>query len=707
MASRKNKKPSIPFRLNVLFFAVFILFSILILRLGYVQIVEGDTYEEDVNETASTSASRVDAPRGIMYDRNGTALVDNNLILTLTYTNQRSYEDEERLQTAEELAELIEFDEEETDRDSMPKRNLQDYWLLTRENEAEELVSEKEEERLMENDKDPYEVQLDRITEEQLNDISDEELEVVAIWSEMISGYYDSPQRVKRDLTEGEATAISARLDELEGVDVTRDFRRDYQYTQAFQSLYGKVGSIPEETVTEFLAKGYQRSDEVGQSFLEEYYEDTLRGKKGTVSGEDDDAEETNNGSRGNDLVLSIDMDLQQEVQTILDNQMGQSEGSFPNDQQAYVTAIDPNTGEILAMNGYDDQLGNVTNTYEMGSTIKPATGMIGLQEEVITEDTKINDSPIKLPNSPTISSSHEIGTIDVVGAIQESSNVFMSEIAMRLMDYEIGNGNGFNEKKVDEAYTTMRDYYHQFGLGVETSVDLPSESTGLNAGRAKAGSLLYFSFGQLDTYTPLQLAQYSATIASDGKRMEPHLVKEIREPNRNTDEMGAVLHQFEPEMLNRVNIDKEYFDIAQEGMYDVVNTELGTADSYFTDVNMEIAGKTGTAERSVRRESDNEVVDVNNQTFIAYGPYEDPEIAIAVVVPNAYSSDEGGRSGIANSIAADTMQAYVNLKEERPGAGNSEDEAEGENDEGDENAEDNEETSEDEEESGGGGEEQ
>jgi cell division protein FtsI/penicillin-binding protein 2 len=706
VASRKNKKPSIPFRLNVLFFAVFILFSILILRLGYVQIVEGDTYEEDVNETASTSASRVDAPRGIMYDRNGTELVDNNLILTLTYTNQRSYEDEERIQTAEELAELIEFDEEETDRDSMPERNLQDYWLLTRENEAEKLISDKEEQRLMENGKDPYDVQLDRITEEQLNDISDEELEVVAIWSEMISGYYDSPQRVKRDLTEGEATAISARLDELEGVDVTRDFRRDYQYTQAFQSLYGKVGSIPEETVTEFLAKGYQRSDEVGQSFLEQYYEDTLRGKKGTVSGEDDDAEETNNGSRGNDLVLSIDMDLQQEVQTILDNQMAQSEGSFPNDQQAYVTAIDPNTGEILAMNGYDNQLGNITNTYEMGSTIKPATGMIGLQEEVITEDTKINDSPIDLPGpGGKVSSSHEIGTIDVVGAIQESSNVFMSEIAMRLMGYEYGSGDGFNDQKVDEAYVTMRDYYHQFGLGVETSVDLPSEATGLNAGKDVPGSLLFFSFGQLDTYTPLQLAQYSATIASDGKRMEPHLVKEIREPNRNTDEMGAVLHQFEPNMLNRVNIDKEYVDIAQEGMYDVVNTELGTADSYFTDVNMEIAGKTGTAERSVRRESDDEVVKVNNQTFIAYGPYEDPEIAIAVVVPNTYSSDNGGRSGIANSIAADTMQAYVNLKEERPGAGS--DEAEGENEEGGEDAENNEEDAGDDENSGSDEEEQ
>lgn len=704
MASRKNKKPSIPFRLNVLFFAVFILFSILILRLGYVQIVEGDTYEEDVNETASTSASRVDAPRGIMYDRNGTELVDNNLILTLTYTNQRSYEDEERLQTAEELAELIEFDEEETDRESMPERNLQDYWLLTRENEAEELVSDKEEQRLMENDKDPYEVQLDRITEEQLNDISDEELEVVAIWSEMISGYYDSPQRVKRDLTEGEATAVSARLDELEGVDVTRDFRRDYQYTQAFQSLYGNVGSIPEETVTEFLAKGYQRSDEVGQSFLEEYYEDTLRGKKGTVSGEDDDAEETNNGSRGNDLVLSIDMDLQQEVQTILDNQIAQSEGSFPNDEQAFVTAIDPNTGEILAMNGYDNQLGNITSTYEMGSTIKPATGMIGLQEGVITEDTEVNDRVIRLPGAE-VSSSHDIGTVNVVEAIQESSNVFMSEIAMRLMDYEYGSDDDFNEQKVDEAYATMRDYYHQFGLGVETSVDLPSEATGLNAGRQEVGSLLYFSFGQLDTYSTLQLAQYSATIASDGKRMEPHLVKEIREPNRNTDEMGAVLHQFEPNMLNRVNIDKEYFDLAQEGMYDVVNTELGTADSYFTDVNMEIAGKTGTAERSVRRESDDEVVDVNNQTFIAYGPYEDPEIAIAVVVPNTYTSDDGGRSGIANSIAADTMQAYVNLQEERPGAGSSEDE--GENEEDGENAEDSEENAGDDEDSGGDEEEQ
>lgn len=663
MASRKNRKSHLPKRLNVLFFAVFILFSALILRLGFIQIVQGDTYERDLEE-ASEPVTRIDAPRGVMYDRNGEIAVDNQLILSLTYTNSSSVSDEERLDIAEKLSGYLEMDTE-----GITDRDLKDYWLLTREEEAESLLSEEEMASASEDGVDPYDLQLEKITDEQLSDIQGTELEVVAVWREMISGYNDSPQRVKENLTREEAHEISVRLEELPGVDLLRDSNRQYVFDESFPGFFGSVGSIPRETIDEYLALGYDRSDLVGTSFLEEEYESALRGVKGELLDSEEAAgngAETT-GSRGNDLVLSVDMALQQDLETIVDEQVGGQSGNFVNDEDAYAVMIEPSTGEILAASGYQNQVGTVSSSFEMGSTVKMATVMAGLQEGVVTADTYINDTPINLPGTSEISSaSDSIGSVNYLGALEKSSNIYMSEIAMRLADYE--RGGTFNTGNVQEAYDTMRYYYNQFGLGTETGIDLPSESAGISGGYGNPGNLLYLSFGQFDTYTPMQLAQYVATIANDGYRIEPHFVKEVRQSNPDKSNMGSISQQIQPSIMNKLSVDDEYIDMAQEGMLEVVEGSSGTARSYFGDAPYNPAGKTGTAQVTVRSESSGELVDdAVNQAFVGYAPYDNPEVAIAVVVPYTYLEENGGRNGVANTIARQAMDAYFELKEERP----------------------------------------
>ncbi|RSL30971.1 penicillin-binding protein 2 [Salibacterium salarium] len=663
MGKIKTGKNHIPFRLNVLFFAVFVLFSLLILRLGYIQIVQGDEFESDLEESASET-SRIDAPRGLMYDRNGELLVDNELALSLTYTNEQDVTTEERLNIARRLSDLItiETDDDTNLDDEINLRTKQDYWIASHPDAAKELLTQEDRNELEEDEL--YERQLDRISDEQLSDL-DDELEVVYIWGEMISGYYDSPQRIKKNITRNEAHSISERLDNLPGVDILRDADRQYIYEETFPDYFGSINSIPRENLDEYLAKGYARSDEVGTSFLEEEYEAELRGKKGEISSNDNGKEETN-GSRGNDLILSIDMALQQKVDAIINEEIEATPGSFINDQNAYVVMMEPETGEILAADGYQDQLGVTSKSYEMGSTVKPATVMLGLETGVVDQYTVVNDRPLDLPSTPTISSVTNLGLVDYRAALARSSNIYMSYVAMNMAGYQPGVDQSWNYTEYHQAYNTFRYYYEQFGLGKTTGIDLPSESTGIDGGIMSPGKLLYLSFGQFDTYTPMQLAQYVSTIANDGYRMQPQLVKEIRQPNPNKDELGSILKQFEPNIMNKVDIDNNYIDMAQSGMWSVVNEQRGTASSYFQGTEYEAAGKTGTSEVSVRREGTDSVVSGNNQAFIGYAPYDNPEVTVAVIVPNVYKSSDGGQSGIANRIAKKSLDAYFNMQDDR-----------------------------------------
>ncbi|QQK75873.1 penicillin-binding protein 2 [Salicibibacter cibarius] len=648
--AREKRKNHIPLRLNILFFAVFILFSILILRLGYIQIVQGEEYEAMVNSEGEQTAN-VDAPRGLMMDRNGHTVVDNELQLTLTYTNRPGNE-EEMLEIADRLTEFLDIDED--DIDDINEREWQDYWLQSREEEADQLVSEEEEADL--EDDEVYQLQLDRLpAEEAMEAIGVDEHETVAIWAEMMGGYNYSPHRIARGIDQDAAHALSELMHELPGIDIMRDSVRMYPYGDSFPTFLGGTGQIHEDELDQYLGEGYERTDIVGTSRLEAEYESVLRGEKAEITTDADGNESTDPGARGNDLVLTIDMALQQEVEDIIDDTIGDASGSnFLEEPEAHVVMMEPDTGEILSMASYDEDFGLVENAYAIGSTIKMATVLAGFESGVIDHGTVYEDTPINLPASPSISSWQNMGAVNDIDAIRRSSNIYMARIAMEMADYQLGS-SGTDWSGADQAFDILRNHYAQFGLGVETGIDLPNEVTGMDGGYSSE-NLLYMSFGQFDTYTPMQMAQYVATIANDGERMQPTLVKEILDP-----ESESVVRQHSPEVLNTVDNSSGDFDRMQEGMQQVMQqsgSNGGTASDDFSGADYNPAGKTGTAQAF--DENGNEGY---NQAMVAYAPYDDPEVAVAVLVPITSTSDED--SGLANSITRDVLDAYFDMEED------------------------------------------
>ncbi|QKS70908.1 penicillin-binding protein 2 [Paenalkalicoccus suaedae] len=662
MSEKKTYKPQVSVRLNLLFFGVFILFSALILRLGVVQIVQGEEFSEQLDREINVT-ERIEAPRGLMYDRFGNLLVDNELQFTVTYTNRNTPQDE-MIETANRLSQFVTFDTD--DIEGRFDRDRREYWALLNEEEYLEKLSIEEAESQGLSDSEAHLERLNAITDEELNSFTDDELEVFLIWREFNSGYNNSAHKVQRGISYDSAAQIMENIDQMPGVDIIRDSVRSYTYGDTLSSIFGRVGSISRDDLQARLAEGYERNEEVGQSYLEAQYESVLRGRDGRLENfTDQDGNRLRNpeerqGSRGNDLVLSFDMELQQRLSNIVDSEVSRSSGRFVGEPDAYVVMMEPDTGEVLAMSGYNSDLGTFTQGYVVGSSMKGATVLAGFDTGVLAPGNTVFDRPVNFPGSNPIRSVSNLGYVDDIAALERSSNIYMIEVAMRLVNYVPGV-SGTNWGNFSRGFDILRSYYQQFGLGVETGIDLPGEFTGVNGGNTNLpGQMLFLTFGQFDTYTPMQLAQYVATIANNGTRIAPKVVKEIREPGENKEELGPIAVQNEPKLLNTIDVNQTYFDRVQRGFYQVIHGSRGTARAFFNGRDYDPAGKTGTAQVSVNGQ------EANNQTFVGYAPFNNPEVAISVVVPGVRDNQDS--SGIANRIAEASLDAYFELQDERQG---------------------------------------
>nr|WP_269757966.1 hypothetical protein [Thalassobacillus sp. C254] len=175
-----------------------------------------------------------------MYDRHGNVAVNNELVLSLTYTNRPGVSNEERIEVAERLSEFI-----EVDTDKVTDRDLRDFWLITNDEEAQELITPEELSALEDNEL--YQLQLERIPDEELESFSQADMKVAAIWREMTGGYHHSPHRVKQGIEVEEAHQISERLDELPGVDLYRDAQRNYVYGDTFPRFLAVLAQFQEK----------------------------------------------------------------------------------------------------------------------------------------------------------------------------------------------------------------------------------------------------------------------------------------------------------------------------------------------------------------------------------------------------------------------------------------------------------------------------
>ena len=693
MNKKKKKKTHVPFRLNMLFFAVFVLFSMLILRLGIVQIVYGEDFKREIERTEDVTVNNP-VPRGKMYDRNMKTIVDNTPSKAITYTKSQSTKTKEMLMVAERLAKLISKDSEE-DLKKVRERDKKDYWILRNEERAREKITEEEwakydDKKL--DDKTLYNLQLERITEKELNKLTKDDMEILAILREMMSGYALSAQIVKKDVTPEEFAIVSENLEMLPGVDTTTDWERQYSYDKTLKSILGKVSDsekgLPKEKLEYYLSRGYSRNDRVGLSYIEQQYEDVLHGQKAKVKNITDkggnvlDTKVISDGQRGKDLVLTIDMDFQLAVEKIIEEELTKAKQTSRTGllDRAFVVAMDPNTGEVLSLAGkqivkdeetgktvmQDFASGNFTTSYNVGSAVKGATVLTGFKTGAISPGTQFYDTPIKIKDTdPKKSWKAGLGTLDDRNALKVSSNVYMFRTAIN-----IGEGNYKYDQPLwinPKAFDTMRNYFSQFGLGTRTGIDLPNEMVGFKGTERGPGLLLDFAIGQYDTYTPLQLAQYVSTIANGGNRIQPRIVKEIREPVMSNNEVGPVLNEMEPVILNKVDAKPEWLDRVQEGFRRVMQERGGTAYGAFYTAEYKPAGKTGTAEAfydGPKRKNYDKPPEVMNLSLVAYAPHENPEIALAVMVPWAYEGNQGHHAN--NDIGRRVLDTYFELKKKR-----------------------------------------
>ncbi|WP_449536987.1 peptidoglycan D,D-transpeptidase FtsI family protein [Ferdinandcohnia sp. Marseille-Q9671] len=675
----KKKKSHVPFRLNMLFFAVFLLFSALVLRLGVVQIVHGEKFQKEVEKTENEVVN-LPVPRGKIYDAKGNVIVDNQALNAITYTRARGTKQEEVLVVAEELAKIIEMKT-----DKVTERDLKDFWMLKYPKEAEKLVTKKELKKMEDGDlssTDIYKLQIDRITEKDLKVITEEELEVAAIFREMTKGYALVPQIVKNEnVTPEEYAIVSENLENLPGVNTTTDWIRDYRYDHTLKSILGRISDtdegLPGDKLDYYLSRGYNRNDRVGLSYLEAQYESVLHGQKAKVENviKGNAVQETiviSEGQRGSDLVLTIDMELQQAVEQILEEQIKAHKqmGGTQYLDRAFVVMMNPKTGELLSMAGkvyargedgnmgfQDYALGTMNAAYEMGSAVKGATMLTGYDTGVLGIGSRYYDSPMKIGSQGSLKGSWKnLGDTNDLKALEMSSNVYMFKTFLDLAGGNYAYGQPIS---IDtDAFRVARNYFSQFGLGVKTGIDLPGEATGYPGTQLTPGLLMDLSIGQYDTYTTLQLAQYVSTIANGGYRMQPKIVRQIHQPTMEENELGPIQVPFEPTVMNKVDIDQKYFDRVQQGFRLVFQGSGGTARSVFSGKPYNAAGKTGSAQSFING------IEAVNSTLVGYAPFDNPEVAFAVVIPYAYYGNTSHNMNL--KVGEAILDKYFELKEKR-----------------------------------------
>ncbi|HHQ8914754.1 TPA: peptidoglycan D,D-transpeptidase FtsI family protein, partial [Bacillus cereus] len=690
---KKQEKKSgraVPMRLNILFLCVFILFSAMIIQLGKVQIIDGETYKNEVEKRENATVS-LSVPRGKIFDREGNPVVDNKSLRTITYTKMKGVKSEEILKTARQLADIIEIPQEDIDK--LTETDKKDFWMQLNPKLTEKLVSKKEINKFRDKDitgknldKKIEELKRKRVTDKNLQDLTDKDIKVLAIKSKMTSGYQMAPQIIKKDVSEKEFTIISEGLANLPGVDVSVDWERVYVNDGLFRSVLGNVSNsdegLPSERLDYYLVRDYSRNDRVGKSYIEQQYEDVLHGTKKEVRSVADKqgttirTETISEGKSGKNLTLTIDMELQKKVEESIEKILKAYKGSESMLDRAFVVMMNPKNGQVLSMAGKrlvekdgkteieDYALGTMTSSYELGSTVKGATVLTGFETKAITPGTYFYDAPMKFKGTREKKSWKEFGNIDDLRALQVSSNVYMFHTALKIAGVDYVKNSSLNIKQ--EYFDKMRYYFRQFGLGVPTGIDLPNETAGqIGKKDNQPGFLLDYSIGQYDTYTPLQLVQYISTIANGGYRMKPQIVQEVREQTSQKDEIGKVVHAVEPIVLNKIDMKEEYINQVKEGFRKVFQEGDGTGVRAFQKASYKPAGKTGTAQTVYGGESDigrnekGERRECYNLTLAGYAPYDNPEVAFSVVVPWVMND----KSGINSDIGKEVLDAYFELK--------------------------------------------
>lgn len=677
------RKSHIPFRLNFLYFLIFILFVALISRLGVLQLASNDKYTSKINALSTIEVSE-SAPRGNIYDSQKKLLATNNASPAITFTRGVNMSAQEILSLATKLSQYMDMpiDENLTDRDK------RDFYLADQAHlkQIQSQLTKKEKE--WDNSKQ-YARMVELVPADQLN-FDENQLKLATIFKQMNAAQSLSTVYVKNEgVTDQELAVISEHASELPGISTGTDWNREILANNSLKSLIGKVSTekqgLPAEEVEEYLKKGYARNDRVGTSFIEKSYETYLQGKKSkyeiSVDGKGNitSKKEIASGSKGDNVVLSINSEFQAKVDEILKrNYQSLIDNGFANYSPGiYAVVMNPNTGGILAMSGYyheigastieENALGTYMNAFVPGSVVKAGTLTAGWQKGVISGNQTFLDEPIYIQGTaPKTSIFNRSGyanmNLTAEKALEISSNSYMMKIALKLMGIEYQRNISLPLiKNQASAYEALRNAFAEYGMGVKTGIDLPKESSGIQPSLDQlsekdndGGKILDLAFGQFDTYTTMQLAQYVATVANGGNRIEPHIVEAIY-GNNEEGEIGEKIKDIQGKVLNKVDISKEDMAIIHRGFYDAVHgSNPFTTATLLQSAKMDLSAKTGTAETTV---TDNgKLIEVVNLNVVVYGPSDDAQVCLAIMIPQI--DQKAGHPNL--TVAKEIIDAYV-----------------------------------------------
>lgn len=664
-SKKRNIKDIIEKRYIIMIIIICIVMIVLGLNLFFIQVIKHDFYVNKVEQLNRNVIFSNSTPRGRIYDRNGKIIVDNESVKVIYYEKPNGVTTKEEIEVAYKVADMIEIDYE------LEINDLKKFWILNNKEESNNLITDEEwqllEERKLTN-LDIENLKIERIND-QLDEFTDKDKKAASIYYLMNVGYsYDEKIIKDEDVTDKEYALIAENINNIKGFDVRLDWNRVYPYGDVFKSILGNVSKtgIPYELKDYYLNLGYSLDDRVGTSYLEYQYESILKGEKVSYQIMEDGSKKIiNQGSRGKDIVLTIDIELQKEIEKILEEEVIKGK-SYPNTKyynRSFVIISDPNTGEILAMAGkqvidgkiYDYTPGIVTTPVTAGSIVKGASHAVGYKTGALKIGDIRYDECIKIADTPLKCSWTNLGNLNDIQALKYSSNVYQFYTA-----FNVGGGNYSYNEKISinpQAFETYRNMFKQFGLGVKTEIDLPIESLGYTSNSTLPGHLLDFSIGQFDTYTPIQLSQYINTIANGGSRMKPYLLKAVYNPTK--DGLTDLLYETKPTILNEVSLEDEYIKRIQAGFREVMTTS-GTGVG-FIDSKYNPAGKTGTSESFIDSDGDG-VVDKQTMTntFGGYAPYDNPKVSFVVISPDIfYKETSTSRAPINKNISYRISQKY------------------------------------------------
>ncbi len=684
---RKNKKSrsNLNLRFNILTVFTYAIGIVLIIQLFNLQIVHGAEYREESN-TRLTRETTLEAARGEILDRTGTALVTNATKFSVELYKTK-IDDKELNDSILNIVNLLEKYQIKY-ADSFPiSINPFEFTIsdetLTNWKKTYDLEENISAEEAFYKFKDKYDIENTDIGEIR---------KIIAIRYEITTTGYSSTKALT--IAEGiprEAVAeFSESSDKFPGINIVTEPVREYTSGVLASHILGYASTISSEEY-EKRKDTYNQNDIIGKTGIEYVFEEYLKGQDGTkqidmaVDGTITSEYTSEEAVAGSDIVLTIDSNLQKVTEQALEANIQKiASGGFSqtfDTKAGSCVVMNVKTGEILAMasypnydpadfvNGISTDKWNqyntdpakplmnkaVQNAYPPGSIFKMVTAIAGLESGAVTRTEKINDTGIYAKYGETwpcwyYTDYHRgHGYLNVSQAIERSCNYFF---------YETGDRMGIE---------TLAKYAKYFGLGVKTGVELPSETSGAMATPEYAetvnvlwskGQTINASIGQgLDSFSPLQMAKYISMLANGGHDIDVSIVKSIIKPDgteASTEEINNFVNQklgLQEEQTEQLEIHQENLNAILEGMKSVTSDTTGTAYVRFQDFGISVGGKTGSAEAI--GENEQEVV---HGWFAGFAPFEDPEIAVVVMVEN------GGHGNYTAEVVRDIMEEYFGM---------------------------------------------